>query len=84
MKGLQRLTINNCEQLATLWLNEATLQNHLTSLGRLVIQSCPQLHSLFEKEEKENEGKLQQQHKVLPFRMRLEHLQNCKYVIVES
>ncbi|GFY92185.1 hypothetical protein Acr_08g0005810 [Actinidia rufa] len=79
VKGLQRLTINNCEQLATLWPNEAALQNHLPALGRLVIQSCPQLHSLFEKEEKENEGKLQQQHKVLPFRMRLEHLQirNC-------
>ncbi|XP_057497802.1 putative disease resistance RPP13-like protein 1 [Actinidia eriantha] len=79
VKGLQRLTINNCEQLATLWPNEATLQHHLPALGCLVIQSCPQLHSLFEKEEKENEGKLQQQHKVLPFRMRLEHLQirNC-------
>ncbi|GMP41475.1 hypothetical protein CsSME_00011564 [Camellia sinensis var. sinensis] len=60
LKGLKELKIDSCNELTTLWQNEAGLQNSLLALQRLEIFFCPQLVSLFEEDEDvENEGQHQ-------------------------
>ncbi|KAL7212483.1 hypothetical protein ACSBR2_015220 [Camellia fascicularis] len=79
---LEALNITSCEELKTLWKNEAKLQHSHPALRCLEIEGCPQLVSLFEKSEDEENKELhqQQQHKGLPCIVRLEHLQidNCE------
>ncbi|CAL5381808.1 unnamed protein product [Camellia sinensis] len=73
LKGLKELKIGKCNELTTLWQNEAGLQHSLLALKRLNIYSCPQLVSLFEEaEDVENEGQHQQE--VVPSMVRLEYL----------
>ncbi|KAL7204516.1 hypothetical protein ACSBR2_017566 [Camellia fascicularis] len=63
LKGLKELKIDKCNELTTLWQNEAGLQHSLLALQRLVISFCPQLVSLFEEDEDvENEGQHQLEH----------------------
>ncbi|KAL7234443.1 hypothetical protein ACSBR1_017949 [Camellia fascicularis] len=62
LKGLKELKIDKCDELTTLWQNEAGLQHSLLALQRLEIDCCPQLVSLFEEDEDvENEGQHQQE-----------------------
>ncbi|CAL5381685.1 unnamed protein product [Camellia sinensis] len=79
---LEALQITRCEKLKTLWNNEARAQHNLLAFRRLEIEGCPQLVSLFEEDEdEENEGQyLQQQEGGLSFIVRLEHLRiyNCE------
>ncbi|CAL5411726.1 unnamed protein product [Camellia sinensis] len=79
---LEALNITSCEELKTLWKNEAKLQHSHPALRCLEIEGCPQLVSLFEKSEDEENNELhqQQQHKGLPCIVRLVHLQidNCE------
>ncbi|XP_028076142.1 disease resistance protein RGA2-like [Camellia sinensis] len=73
LKGLKELQIYGCNELATLWQNEAGLQHSLLALQRLTIGWCPQLVSLFEEDEDiENEGQHQQEG--VPSMVRLEYL----------
>ncbi|KAL7198543.1 hypothetical protein ACSBR2_020936 [Camellia fascicularis] len=78
---LEALKITSCEELKTLWKNEAIVQHSLPALRRLKIKGCPQLVSLFEEDEdEENEGQDQQEEEGLPCIVRLEHLtiDNCE------
>ncbi|GMP42188.1 hypothetical protein CsSME_00012010 [Camellia sinensis var. sinensis] len=82
---LKALEITSCEELKTLWKNEARVQHSLPAFQRLKIESCPQLVSLFEEDEDEdNKGQheqQQQQQEGLPCIVRrLEHLKidNCE------
>ncbi|CAL5382909.1 unnamed protein product [Camellia sinensis] len=79
---LQELQIRRCEELKTLWKNEARVQHSLPAFRRLGIEGCPQFVSLFEEEEdEENEGQHQQQEEEgLSCIVRLEHLTiyNCE------
>ncbi|THG01465.1 hypothetical protein TEA_018603 [Camellia sinensis var. sinensis] len=79
---LEALKITSCEELKTLWKNEARVQHSLPAFRRLEIEGCPQLVSLFEgDEDEENEGQHQQQQEEgLPCIARLEHLRiyNCE------
>ncbi|CAL5382851.1 unnamed protein product [Camellia sinensis] len=79
---LEALKITRCEELKTLWKNEARVQHNLPAFRCLEIEGCPQLVSLFEEDEdEENEGQHQQQQQEgLSFIVRLEHLRidNCK------
>ncbi|THG06405.1 hypothetical protein TEA_027680 [Camellia sinensis var. sinensis] len=60
LKGLKELKIDCCDELTTLWQNEAGLQPCLLALQRLEIRFCAQLVSLFEEDEDvENEGQHQ-------------------------
>ncbi|KAL7234418.1 hypothetical protein ACSBR1_017922 [Camellia fascicularis] len=60
LKGLKKLKIDKCNELTTLWQNEAGLQHSLLALQRLEISFCSQLVSLFEEDEDvENEGQHQ-------------------------
>ncbi|GMP43353.1 hypothetical protein CsSME_00012742 [Camellia sinensis var. sinensis] len=70
------LNIRSCEELKTLWKNEARVQHSFPAFRRLRIVDCPQLVSLFEEDEdEENEGQHQQQRQEgLPSIVRLEHL----------
>ncbi|CAL5380207.1 unnamed protein product [Camellia sinensis] len=62
LKGLKELKISGCNELTTLWQNEAGPQHSLLALERLEIWFCRQLVSLFEEEEDvENEGQHQQE-----------------------
>ncbi|XP_028095241.1 putative disease resistance RPP13-like protein 1 [Camellia sinensis] len=47
---VEELNIRRCEELKTLWKNEARLQHSLPAFRRLRIEDCPQLVSLFEEE----------------------------------
>ncbi|XP_028099482.1 putative disease resistance RPP13-like protein 1 [Camellia sinensis] len=81
---LEALEITNCEELKTLWKNEERVQHCLPAFRRLKIEGCPQLVSLFEEDEDEdNKGQHepQQQQEGLPCIVRrLEHLtiHNCE------
>ncbi|CAL5380933.1 unnamed protein product [Camellia sinensis] len=82
---LEALEITWCEELKTLWKNEARVQHSLPAFRRLKIEGCPQLVSLFEEDEDEdNKGQheqQQQQQEGLPCIVRrLEHLtiDNCE------
>ncbi|CAL5382416.1 unnamed protein product [Camellia sinensis] len=82
---LKALEITSCEELKTLWKNEARVQHSLPAFQRLKIEGCPQLVSLFEEDEDEdNKGQheqQQQQQEGLPCIVRrLEHLKidNCE------
>ncbi|XP_028078791.1 putative disease resistance RPP13-like protein 1 [Camellia sinensis] len=79
---LEALKITSCEELKTLWKNEARVQHSLPAFRRLEIEGCPQLVSLFEgDEDEENEGQHQQQQEEgLSCMVRLEHLRidNCE------
>ncbi|KAL7204276.1 hypothetical protein ACSBR2_017362 [Camellia fascicularis] len=62
LEGLEELQIDCCNELTTLWQNEAGLQHNLLALQSLIIDDCPQLVSLFEEDEDvENEGQHQQE-----------------------
>ncbi|KAF5445497.1 hypothetical protein F2P56_034544 [Juglans regia] len=51
MEGLERLTINSCEELKTLWSDKVgSLPHHLPCLHNLNIYSCPKLVSLVAEE----------------------------------
>ncbi|KAI8026486.1 putative disease resistance RPP13-like protein 1 [Camellia lanceoleosa] len=79
LKGLKELQISGCNELTTLWQNEAGLQHSLLALQILMISGCPQLVSLFEEDENvENEGQHQQEG--VPSMVRLENLyiSNCE------
>ncbi|THG02397.1 hypothetical protein TEA_004329 [Camellia sinensis var. sinensis] len=82
---VERLNITRCEELKTLWKNEARVQHSLPAFRRLRIEDCPQLVSLFEEDEdEENEGQHQQQQEDgLPSIVRLEHLMiiNCEKLL---
>ncbi|XP_028125013.1 putative disease resistance RPP13-like protein 1 [Camellia sinensis] len=59
---VEELNIRRCEELKTLWKNEARVQHSFPAFRRLEIKDCPQLVSLFEEDEdEENEGQHQQQ-----------------------
>ncbi|CAL5380885.1 unnamed protein product [Camellia sinensis] len=82
---LAALEITSCEELKTLWKNEARVQHSLPAFRSLKIEGCPHLVSLFEEDEDEdNKGQheqQQQQQEVLPCIVRrLEHLtiDNCE------
>ncbi|CAL5381851.1 unnamed protein product [Camellia sinensis] len=79
---VEELNIRRCEELKTLWKNEARVQHSFPAFQRLEIEDCPQLVSLFEEnEDEENEGQHQQQQQGgLPSIVRLEHLTiiNCE------
>ncbi|CAL5381683.1 unnamed protein product [Camellia sinensis] len=82
---LKALEITSCEELKTLWKNEARVQHSLPTFRCLKIKGCPQLVSLFEgDEDEENKGQheqQQQQQEGLPCIVgRLEHLRidNCE------
>ncbi|CAL5331019.1 unnamed protein product [Camellia sinensis] len=83
---LKALEITSCEELKTLWKNEARVQHSLPAFQRLKIEGCPQLVSLFEEDEDEDnkgqhEQQQQQQEEGLPCIVRrLEHLTiyNCE------
>ncbi|THG03442.1 hypothetical protein TEA_013960 [Camellia sinensis var. sinensis] len=79
---LEALKITSCEELKTLWKNEARVQHSLPAFRHLEIEGCPQLVSLFEgDEDEENEGQHQQQEEEgLSCMVRLEHLRidNCE------
>ncbi|XP_028107720.1 putative disease resistance RPP13-like protein 1, partial [Camellia sinensis] len=79
---VEELNIRRCEELKTLWKNEARVQHSFPAFRRLEIEDCPQLVSLFEEDEdEENEGQHQQQQQEgLPSIVRLEHLTiiNCE------
>ncbi|THG20495.1 putative disease resistance protein At3g14460 [Camellia sinensis] len=82
---LEALEITRCEELKTLWKNEARVQHSLPAFRSLKIEGCPQLVSLFEEDEDEdNKGQheqQQQQQEGLPCIVRrLEHLtiDNCE------
>ncbi|XP_028065163.1 putative disease resistance RPP13-like protein 1 [Camellia sinensis] len=81
---LKALEITSCEELKTLWKNEARVQHNLPTFRCLKIKGCPQLVSLFEEDEdEENKGQheQQQQQEGLPCIVgRLEHLRidNCE------
>ncbi|CAL5381837.1 unnamed protein product [Camellia sinensis] len=47
---VEELNIRRCEELKTLWKNEARVQHSLPAFRRLRIEDCPQLVSLFEEE----------------------------------
>ncbi|KAI8027035.1 putative disease resistance RPP13-like protein 1 [Camellia lanceoleosa] len=73
LKGLKELQISVCNELTTLWQNEAGLRHSLLALQRLEIGGCRQLVSLFEEDEDvENEGQHQQEG--VPSMARLEYL----------
>ncbi|CAL5380195.1 unnamed protein product [Camellia sinensis] len=79
LKGLKELQISGCNELTTLWQNEAGRQHSLLALQSLTISGCPQLVSLFEEDEDvENEGQHQQEG--VPSMVRLEYLSidECK------
>ncbi|KAL7233912.1 hypothetical protein ACSBR1_017505 [Camellia fascicularis] len=82
---LEALEITSCEELKTLWKNEARVQHCLPAFRRLKIEGCPQLVSLFEEDEDEDNKGLheqqQQQQEGLPCIVRrLEYLtiENCE------
>ncbi|CAL5331611.1 unnamed protein product [Camellia sinensis] len=79
---VEELNITRCEELKTLWKNEARVQHSFPAFRRLEIEDCPQLVSLFEEDEdEENEGQHQQQQEEgLPSIVRLEDLtiNNCE------
>ncbi|THG22420.1 hypothetical protein TEA_016294 [Camellia sinensis var. sinensis] len=79
---VEELNIQSCEELKTLWKNEARVQHSFPAFRRLEIEDCPQLVSLFEEDEdEENEGQHQQQQEEgLPSIVRLEGLRidNCE------
>ncbi|GMP43384.1 hypothetical protein CsSME_00012760 [Camellia sinensis var. sinensis] len=79
---VERFYITRCEELKTLWKNEARVQHSFPAFRSLAIANCPQLVSLFEEDEdEENEGQHQQQQEEgLPSIVRLEHLRidNCE------
>ncbi|GMP43412.1 hypothetical protein CsSME_00012780 [Camellia sinensis var. sinensis] len=79
---VEELNIRRCEELKTLWKNEARVQHSLPAFRRLRIEDCPQFVSLFEEDEdEENEGQHQQQQQEgLPSIVRPEHLTiiNCE------
>ncbi|KAL7203581.1 hypothetical protein ACSBR2_016784 [Camellia fascicularis] len=80
---LKALEITGCEEIKTLWRNEARVQHSLPAFRSLEIRHCPQLVSLFEEdedEEKEGQHQQQQQQEGLPCIVRLEHLRidNCE------
>ncbi|XP_028117347.1 putative disease resistance RPP13-like protein 1 [Camellia sinensis] len=59
---LKALEITSCEELKTLWKNEARVQHSLPTFRCLKIKGCPQLVSLFEEDEdEENKGQHEQQ-----------------------
>ncbi|CAL5331137.1 unnamed protein product [Camellia sinensis] len=59
---LEALEITRCEELKTLWKNEARVQHSLPTFRRLKIEGCPQLVLLFEEDEDEdNKGQHEQQ-----------------------
>ncbi|KAL7203491.1 hypothetical protein ACSBR2_016723 [Camellia fascicularis] len=82
---VEELKIRRCEELKTLWKNEARVQHSLPAFRRLRIEDCPQLVSLCEEDEdEENEGQHQQQQEEgLPSIVRLEHLTiiNCEKLL---
>ncbi|KAL7233287.1 hypothetical protein ACSBR1_017005 [Camellia fascicularis] len=82
---VKELNIRRCEELKTLWKNEARVQHSFPAFRRLEIKDCPQLVSLFEEDEdEENEGQHQQQQQEgLPSIVRLEHLTiiNCEKLL---
>ncbi|CAL5331619.1 unnamed protein product [Camellia sinensis] len=82
---VEELNIRRCEELKTLWKNEARVQHSFPAFRRLEIEDCPQLVSLFEEDEdEENEGQHQQQEQEgLPSIVRLEHLTiiNCEKLL---
>ncbi|CAL5330693.1 unnamed protein product [Camellia sinensis] len=85
LTGLERLEIDECGELVTLWQNEGRLQNCLPALRRLVIWNCPQLVSFFEEEEEEEEEEGQEQvHQGLPCIMGLEYLEIYKCETLEK
>ncbi|GMP43424.1 hypothetical protein CsSME_00012790 [Camellia sinensis var. sinensis] len=79
---VEELNIRRCEELKTLWKNEARVQHSFPAFRRLEINDCPQLVSLFEEDEdEENEGQHQQQQEEgLPSIVRVEDLiiYNCE------
>ncbi|GMP42235.1 hypothetical protein CsSME_00012049 [Camellia sinensis var. sinensis] len=86
---LEALEITSCEELKTLWKNEERVQHSLPAFRRLKIEGCPQLVSLFEEDEdednkgqhKQQQQQQQQQQEELPCIVRrLEHLtiDNCE------
>ncbi|CAL5380221.1 unnamed protein product [Camellia sinensis] len=75
LRGLKELKISWCDELTTLWQNEAGLQDSLLALQRLDINECPQLVSLFEEDEDvENEGQHQPEDLSISFCAKLEKL----------
>ncbi|THF97236.1 hypothetical protein TEA_008146 [Camellia sinensis var. sinensis] len=78
---LEELNITSCEELKTLWKNDARLQHSHPAFRSLEINGCPQLVSLLEEDEdEENEGQHQQQQEGLSCIVRLDHIKidNCE------
>ncbi|XP_058181316.1 putative disease resistance RPP13-like protein 1 [Rhododendron vialii] len=60
LTGIQELFLWRFEELTTLWDDEVRLQNRLPALRCLTIDGCPQLISLFAREEGDNLKSLQE------------------------